>query len=52
MKTETAVSTLLEAQKELNKAMEAMKKAKQENSVKCDAPKLKRTFTYKKCGAL
>ena len=52
MNIETAVNTLSEAQKELNKAMDAMKKAKQENSVKCDAPKLKRTFTYKKCGVL
>lgn len=46
------MKTLTQAQKEMNQAVEAMKKAKQENTVKNDWPEVKRTFTYKKDGAL
>lgn len=46
------MKTLIQAQKEMNQAVEAMKKAKQENTVKNDWPEVKRTFTYKKDGAL
>lgn len=46
------MSNLNKAQKELNQAIEAMKKAKQENTAQNDWPEVKRTFNYKKDGAL
>ncbi len=46
------MKTLSQAQKEMNQAIEAMKKAKQENTAKNDWPEVKRTFTYKKDGSL
>jgi len=43
---------LNQAQKDLAKAVEAMKAAKIENQAKSDFPEIKRTFTYKKSGQL
>ncbi len=46
------MKTLNQAQKELNQAIETMNKVKKENTVKNDWPEVKRTFSYKKDGAL
>lgn len=46
------MQTLNQAQKELNKAIETMNKVKKENTVQNDWPEVKRTFSYKKDGAL
>jgi len=46
------MKTLNQAQKELNKAIETMNKVKKENTAQNDWPEVKRTFSYKKDGAL
>ena len=51
-KTVMKMQTLNQAQKELNKAIETMNKVKKENTVQNDWPEVKRTFSYKKDGAL
>jgi hypothetical protein len=46
------MKALNQAQKELNKAIETMNKVKKENTAQNDWPEVKRTFSYKKDGAL
>ena len=46
------MQTLNQAQKELNQAIETMNKVKKENTAQNDWPEVKRTFSYKKDGAL
>jgi len=46
------MKTLTQAQKELTQAIETMNKVKKENTTQNDWPEVKRTFSYKKDGAL
>jgi hypothetical protein len=46
------MKTLTQAQKELNQAIETMNKVKKENTAQNDWPEVKRSFSYKKDGAL
>lgn len=46
------MKTVSNAQKKLNQAIENMHKVKKENKAENDWPEVKRTFSYKKDGAL